>query len=181
MITVFVLTSMRINNKIQMGKGCKMPTVLVITMTDGEPDSKPDVVNAITECLKKARASHYGEHAVAFSFAQIGSASQAADWLGEIDKDTTIGHLIDCTSEFHAEKAECERAYPGINFTESTWLVKSMIGAVDPEYDQADEGNKGQTSGSVYEQPQYGANPYAPQQGYGSTQQYNPSPPPAYY
>lgn len=138
--------------------------VLVITMTDGEPDSKPDVVNAITECLRKARASHYGEHAVAFSFAQIGCAPQAADWLGEIDKDQTIGHLIDCTSEYHAEKDECERAYPGTKFTESTWLVKSMIGAVDPEYDQADEG-KGASS-SDYGQPYTGAAAY-PQQPYG--------------
>ena len=57
----------------------------------------------------------------------------------EIDEDRTIGHLIDCTSEYNMEKRECKRKYPGIHFTPSTWLVKLLIGPIDPSYDQADE------------------------------------------
>jgi hypothetical protein len=113
--------------------------ILIITVTDGAPNSKIEVIKAITECYNKCRQSCYGEHAVAFSFAQIGSSSDATAWLGEIDSDRVIGHLIDCTSEFQIEKAECERTYSGIDFTEATWLVKLMIGPIDPEYDNFDE------------------------------------------
>jgi hypothetical protein len=113
--------------------------ILIITMTDGIPDSRPDVINAIRECYSITSKSYYGCHAVAFSFAQIGSDTEATKWLGEIDTDKEIGKLIDCTSEFTIEKEECEKQYSGISFTPPTWIVKLMIGAVDPSYDKADE------------------------------------------
>jgi hypothetical protein len=42
--------------------------------------------------------------------------------------------LVDCTSEFSIEQSQC-----GQGFTEAVWVVKLMIGAVDPSYDLADE------------------------------------------
>lgn len=144
--------------------------ILVITVTDGKPDNEADVIRAISNCHRQCQGSYYGEHAVAFSFAQIGTSGSAAQWLSDIDEDKTIGHLIDCTSEYHMEKAECEKAYPGIVFTEATWLVKLMIGPIDPEYDQADEvGGKKASSQPAYNQPAYGQPAY-------SQPAYNPHP-----
>jgi hypothetical protein len=112
--------------------------VLIITVTDGVPDNRAAVVDAIKAIRTMAVRSRFGEHAVAFSFAQVGCDSGATRWLGEIDTNPEVGHLIDCTSEFSMEKRECEAKY-GCEFTEAAWLVKLMIGAVDPTYDTADE------------------------------------------
>lgn len=109
--------------------------VLVLTITDGEPTNKQAVINAILKCKEMCSKSHYGENAMAFSFAQVGHDENATNYLAEIDTHPIIGHLIDCTSEFNVEQKEC-----GPNFTEAVWVVKTMIGAIDPAYDQADEG-----------------------------------------
>jgi hypothetical protein len=145
-------------------KGDLSRPILIITATDGVPDKEQDVLDAIIECHEKCSKSKYGEHAVAFSFAQIGKDSKASSWLASIDKHDVVGKLIDCTSEYSAEKKECEDAYPGIKFTPSTWLVKSMIGPIDPEYDQADEGGESSSSSApqTYGPPTYGPPTYGP-------------------
>lgn len=113
--------------------------VLILTLTDGSP-SDPDLVrNVIKLCREKCSRSKYGENAVAFSFAQIGSDTNATKYLALLDADKEIGHIIDCTSEYSIEKEEILKAYPNGTFTEATWLIKTMIGAVDPAYDQSDE------------------------------------------
>jgi hypothetical protein len=108
--------------------------VLIATVTDGIPDNKNDVVETIKYCRNACLRTKYGQNAVAFSFSQIGSDRKAAAWLGEIDVHPEVGHIIDCTSDYEIEREEC-----GPNFTESAWLVKLLIGAIDPAYDQADE------------------------------------------
>ena len=108
--------------------------VLIITITDGVPDSESDVINSICEIKKFSSQSVYGSNAVAFSFAQIGTDSGATEYLNQLDTHSQIGNIIDCTSEFSIEAKQC-----GQGFNESVWVVKLMIGAIDPEYDQADE------------------------------------------
>jgi hypothetical protein len=141
--------------------------VLVITITDGNPDHRDSVVQAIMGARQAAASSKYGDMAVAFSFAQIGCDTVARDWLAELDVHPVVGRHIDCTSEYSMEKVECEMKHPGVPFTETTWLIKLLIGAVDPEYDQADEDQQ-----QTYQQITPGQP--APQlQGYQAT-----SPPP---
>lgn len=108
--------------------------VLILNITDGVPNSKEAVKQTILNCRNFCATTKYGENAVAFSFAQIGSDKNATEYLSQLDTDVQIGHLIDCTSEFSIEKEEC-----GQGFTEAVWVVKLMIGAVDPAYDSADE------------------------------------------
>jgi hypothetical protein len=108
--------------------------VLVLTITDGEPTTRASVKQSILNCRNFCAGTKYGENAVAFSFAQVGSDRNATSYLSELDTDAQVGHLIDCTSEFSIEKEEC-----GAGFTEAVWVVKLMIGAVDPAYDQSDE------------------------------------------
>lgn len=156
--------------------------VLVITITDGEPynvyfpyknndsrywdnedrvayeknkaKAKETVIDTIKFLRSSCALSKYGENAMAFSFSQVGTDKAASNWLGEIDVHPTVGHVIDCTSEYSMEREEC-----GPEFTESAWLIKLMIGAVDPTYDQADE-NPAQ-------------NQHLPQQGYPPPPSYN--------
>lgn len=108
--------------------------VLIITITDGVPDSQSDVINSICEIKNLCSQSVYGSNAVAFSFAQIGTDSVATEYLNKLDTHPQVGNIIDCTSEFSIEKKQC-----GQGFNESVWVIKLMIGAIDPSYDQADE------------------------------------------
>lgn len=108
--------------------------VLILNITDGTPSNSNAVKQTILNCRNFCAQTKYGENAVAFSFAQIGSDRAATTYLGQLDTDPQVGHLIDCTSEFSIEKEEC-----GAGFTEAVWIVKLMIGAVDPAYDSADE------------------------------------------
>ena len=50
-----------------------------------------------------------------------------------------LNFILPGTSEYSIEREEILRAYPGATFTEATWIIKTMIGAVDPEYDKLDE------------------------------------------
>ncbi len=70
------------------------------------------------------------------------------------------------------EKQEC-----GPNFTESVWLIKLLIGAIDPSYDQADEQPRVPQQSyhhflNNYGQPstQYGYNQQYPQGQYQQAQ-----------
>jgi hypothetical protein len=108
--------------------------VLILNITDGTPSNSNYVKQTILNCRNFCANTKYGENAVAFSFAQIGNDRSATEYLGQLDIDPQVGHLIDCTSEFSIEKEEC-----GAGFTEAVWIVKLMIGAIDPAYDSADE------------------------------------------
>lgn len=108
--------------------------VLILNITDGVPSNTNFVKQTILDCRNFCAQTKYGENAVAFSFAQIGSDKSASAYLGQLDVDPQIGHLIDSTSEFSIEKKEC-----GPSFTEAVWIIKLMIGAIDPAYDSADE------------------------------------------
>lgn len=145
--------------------------VLIITLTDGTPGNEQSVIDTIVQCKAQCATSKYGENAVAFAFAQIGSDTQATTYLGVLDKHPLVGHLIDCTSEFSIEQKEC-----GAGFTEAVWVVKTMIGAVDPAYDTSDEQQQPQPSAPHMQQQQY----YPPPQQY-QQQQYYQQPPPPYY
>lgn len=134
--------------------------VLIITLTDGIPQNERIVIETIVECKNACSRTKYGENAVAFSFAQIGSDVGATEFLGKLDVHPVVGHLIDCTSEYSIERQQC-----GPAFTEAVWVVKLMIGAVDPAYDASDE----QPQNSQPQPPQYQQQPvYQPYQ----TQQY---------
>lgn len=114
--------------------------VLVITITDGEPTDSPK--DAILQVIRDARsrlAPQYGPKAVAFQFAQVGRDARAQAFLGKLDKDPSVGDVIDCTSYFEQEAEEYARK--GVTLSVEAWLLKLMVGAIDPSYDAEDEGN----------------------------------------
>ena len=54
--------------------------------------------------------------------------------MGRLDNDKDIGGMIDATSYFELEAEEYKQK--GIVLTPELWLVKLMVGAIDPTYDE---------------------------------------------
>ena len=75
--------------------------VLIVTITDGQPAGEPQ--GALFDAIRYAatelsRYPRYGQGAVSFEFAQVGDDLKAREFLGKLDTDPNIGHLVDCTS-----------------------------------------------------------------------------------
>lgn len=113
----------------------------------------------------------------------------ATEFLAKLDSDRQFGGSVDCTSNFENESAEMARANPPVDLTPDLWVLKLILGAIDPSYDTQDEqGNAGAQGGYGGPPPQqggYGGPPpqqggYGgpPQQGYGQQQQGGYAPPP---
>ena len=117
------------------GRNLQKP-ILVITITDGEPTGEPQntVANVIKNAKNMCANSIYGPGAIAFEFAQVGKDTKAQAFLGRLDTDPEIGKMIDATSYYELEAEEYSRR--GVNLTPELWLVKLMVGAVDPTYDE---------------------------------------------
>lgn len=109
--------------------------VLVIVLTDGEPDSKEDVYNALKEA--KDFNQRVGTNCVEFEFAQIGNDKAAQKFLYDLDTHVVIGDIVDVTSSYEMEEEEFAKA--GANLTPYMWIVKLMLGTIDPQYDASDE------------------------------------------
>jgi len=180
--------------------------VLVITITDGQPagDENNGVERAIMHASNQLAKTQYGKGAVAFQFAQVGNDLKAREYLSQLDSHPEIGDLIDCTSskflsdylngcsillliaalpDFEVEADEMMQMNPNVVFTPETWLMKLLLGSIDPSYDTKDEKAKLRPQGGGgggYGAPppgQYGAPP--PQQGgqYGGGGGYGQPPP----
>lgn len=117
------------------GRNLQKP-ILVITITDGEPTGEPQntVANVIKNAKNMCANSMYGPGAIAFEFAQVGKDTKAQAFLGRLDTDPEIGKMIDATSYYELEAEEYGRR--GVQLTPELWLVKLMVGAVDPTYDE---------------------------------------------
>ncbi|MCJ1368417.1 hypothetical protein MMC16_007559 [Acarospora aff. strigata] len=117
------------------GRNLQKP-ILVITITDGEPTGEPanTVANVIKNAKNMCANSIYGPGAIAFEFAQVGKDTKAQAFLGRLDTDPEIGKMIDATSYYELEAEEYGRR--GVQLTPELWLVKLMVGAVDPTYDE---------------------------------------------
>jgi hypothetical protein len=109
--------------------------VLVIVVTDGEPDSKDDVYNALK--YAKDYNEKMGTNCVEFEFAQIGNDQAAQKFLYDLDVHPTVGDIVDVTSSYELEEEEFARA--GANLTPYMWILKLMLGTIDPQYDAGDE------------------------------------------
>lgn len=111
----------------------------VITITDGEPtnESSSKIFKVIKAAKQALAASQFGAGAVAFQFAQVGKDQAAQEFLSKLDNDPEVGKMIDATSYYELEADEYARK--GVTLTPELWLVKLMVGAVDPSYDEQDE------------------------------------------
>ena len=98
----------------QMWSGRLKKPILIITITDGEPQGESkdalrrniqDAVNGTMENWHNMRQGHPSyeafrreQRAVAFQIAQVGNDTKATDFLASLDKDPAIGDVVDVTS-----------------------------------------------------------------------------------
>lgn len=113
--------------------------VLVITITDGTPagESQNTVNNVIVQAKNELSRSPYGPGALGLQFAQVGNDLRASEFLSKLDTDPVVGRMIDATSNYEVESAQMQAL--GIQLDPQTWLVKMLLGAIDPSYDEQDE------------------------------------------
>lgn len=134
--------------------------VLVLIVTDGVPDDKDRVTETIEKYCAAAARSKYGKYSLAFSFTQIGNSKSAAKWLADLDVDGVIGDYVDCTSRLEIEQQEC--AAKGITLTPMMWMVKVLVGAINPHYDQMDDAGAAATASGCHNNPFIAPPGYAP-------------------
>ena len=128
-----------VTRKFGFGSKKKVPKpLLIFIITDGEPygEDRDTTRKNIQSALHAAEKSGYGRGALAFQFTQVGRDEAAQSFLAELDDDKSIGDCVDCTSYYELEAEEC--AKKGINMTPELWLMKMMLGAVDPNFDRKD-------------------------------------------
>ena len=65
---------------------------------------------------------------------QVGKDTDAQAFLGRLDNDRDVGGMVDATSYFELEAEEYQRR--GVVLTPELWMVKLMVGAIDPTYDE---------------------------------------------
>jgi len=169
--------------------------VLIIGITDGQPagEAPSALMDSVRYAVSEAQRSQYGKGAVAFQFAQVGNDQKATEFLAKLDNDPVVGPEVDCTSNYENESAEMAKAQPPVDLTPDMWMMKLILGAIDPSYDTKDEkagmapgpsmpprppqggygvpggpGGYGQPPPGQYGGPQGGYG--GPQAGYGSAQ-----------
>ncbi|KAF2767663.1 hypothetical protein EJ03DRAFT_144325 [Teratosphaeria nubilosa] len=120
--------------------------LLIITITDGQPtDGHQVLVETVQMAVNTARQAGppgrppYGDGAVAFQFAQVGNDQKATEFLATLDNDPNVGGQVDCTSNYENESAEMAKAQPPVDLTPDLWMIKLILGAIDPSYDTKDE------------------------------------------
>lgn len=115
--------------------------VLVICITDGEPDDEKDVFKAIQRGRSHLAKTRYGPKAVVYEFCQVGNDENARQFLSRIDNSKDIGDVVDATSRIENEEAEFTRnpKNRGKTFSYYNWILKLLLGAVDPVYDAQDD------------------------------------------
>ena len=130
--------------------------ILIINVTDGVPTVTPgideckELENVLLETKQMFKNSKYGEFGISFSFVQVGTDEKATEFLGYLDEHPIIGNFVDCTSSYLIEKKECEEKYKKTGhrnkqFTIPEYMIKLMIGSIDPVYDAKDESGSRQT------------------------------------
>ncbi|KAL8864509.1 MAG: hypothetical protein Q9198_009816 [Flavoplaca austrocitrina] len=154
--------------------------VLVVTITDGQPAGEMKTV--VEDVLQYAsnelsRMPQYGSGAVAFQFAQVGDDQQARAWLGKIDSDPHVGHLVDCTSNSSYDFKDESGSQPpgGQDFGVPPPGMNSAPGSYTQQQYPSQHANYGQFPQVNYGQPPP-AGPYR-QQGYPQSQPGYPQPP----
>ncbi|KAI7471815.1 hypothetical protein KC351_g11958 [Hortaea werneckii] len=149
--------------------------LLIISITDGQPagESANALMDTVRYAVDEARRSRYGQGAVAFQFAQVGNDQKATEFLAKLDNDPMVGREVDCTSNYENESAEMARAQPPVDLTPDLWMIKLILGAIDPSYDTKDE-KANMAPGAGMPPPQHGGYGGPPPGQYGG-------PPPGQY
>lgn len=111
--------------------------VLIFIITDGEPSFEPrtKLREVMLSCMERATGAGVPK-VISVAFAQVGNDHRATEFLQELDDDKEIGHFVDTISDFDTEKGQLARK--DIMLTPELYLLKLLLGSVDPRYDELD-------------------------------------------
>lgn len=174
--------------------------VLIIGITDGQPAGES--ASALSDAINYAHneSMRLGQGCIAFQLAQVGNDAKATEFLAKLDNDPKVGNMVDCTSseydltsvawdmrltvhvDYENESAEMAKAQPPVDLTPDLWMLKLILGAIDPSYDSKDEKQSMVGGGGGYMPPGPQAGGYgAPPGQYGQPPQgYPPQGQPGY-
>ena len=112
--------------------------VLVVTFTDGSPtDGEGSVGKAVLGMKQHLAAASLPDKSLAYAFVQIGTDPSATAFLQSLDEDQRFGGNVDCVSDYEVECAQYQKR--GVALTPEVYVVKLMVGAIDPTFDEQDE------------------------------------------
>ncbi|MDD4930900.1 MAG: hypothetical protein PHG66_01940 [Candidatus Colwellbacteria bacterium] len=109
----------------------KEKKVIIYIVTDGEPDGGAGDLKRILE--NERHPNMY------VTFVACTSDLSVVAYLNDWDK--TIPR-VDVVDDYLSEKAEILRVNPSISFTFGDYVVKSLVGAIDSEFDNMDESRR---------------------------------------
>lgn len=127
----------------------KLKPLLVITITDGEPQGEPKdtLFVIIQDCRDRLAAMGFSGNEVAMQFAQVGDDPRATEFLDNLDNHPEIGRFVDATSNYEREAEQWHQRSGGSSvMTPDLYLMKLLCGAIDSGWDSKDEVSK--TSGT---------------------------------
>lgn len=102
---------------------------LILIATDGEPDRK----DAFIRCLERRDSPHR----CPTSIMACTDNEEEIEWLNQLDKRAPF---IDVLDDYKSEKAEVMAAQNElIRFTKGDYIVKHLLGAIDPVYGNLDK------------------------------------------
>jgi len=105
--------------------------ILLILMTDGEPDGGRDAFTAAVSRIV-ARGN------IKIQIMMCTPDVRELGWLNNLDRSSVS---VDVTDDFYVEKAEALRT-GRMSFSRGDWLLKAMLGPVSARFDAMDEQKK---------------------------------------
>jgi hypothetical protein len=110
--------------------------VLVLIITDGEPTDElgkisPKITNEFKECLKRKPKNFF------VNILACTTNDNTMDYLNKWDNEI---NNFDVTDDYESEKKEIMKAKNGnFEFTYGTYVMKAVVGSLDPSLDDLDE------------------------------------------
>jgi hypothetical protein len=120
----------------------RLKPLLVITITDGEPQGEPHDTLASTILHGRSTLQSMGfvGDEIAYQFAQVGDDEEAQRFLMHIHDHQKIGQFVDTTSNYEWESEKWARHSGGrALMTPDLYLLKLLVGAIDNSWSIHDE------------------------------------------
>lgn len=108
--------------------------LLIIIATDGAPTNQAGQID--TESLRRVLMARNSERCHV-TFLACTDDDQTMEYLNKWDTDI---HHLDVVDDYHSERAEVLKAQgPQFRFSFGDYIVKCLLGSIDPEFDALDE------------------------------------------
>ncbi|KAI9769918.1 MAG: hypothetical protein M1840_003627 [Geoglossum simile] len=104
-------------------KGILKKPIIVVIITDGEPNSEHErcIHNTIYNCKTSNAVKEYGDAAVVFLVCQIGDSEEATTFLRDLENDRSVGGMVYCSANRLDELSRrVERGGGGATYTART-------------------------------------------------------------